>query len=50
MRSEEMSIIRLKNQNKPIREKGKPLGVAKSGIWCVIKQKEYWPVKQHQNA
>ena len=34
------AIIRLKNQNKPIREKEKTLGVAKSTVWNILKKKE----------
>ena len=46
MRSKELSlsvkqaIIRLKNQNKPIREIAKTLGVAKSTVWNILKKKE----------
>ena len=46
MRSKELSlsvkqaIIRLKNQNKPIREIAKTLGMAKSTIWNILKRKE----------
>ena len=46
MRSKKLSlsvkqaIIRLKNQNKPIREIAKTLGVAKSTIWNILKKKE----------
>ena len=46
MRSKELSlsvkqaIIRLKNQNKPIREIEKTLGVAKSTVWNILKKKE----------
>ena len=46
MRSKELSlsvkqaIIRLKNQNKPIREITKTLGVAKSTVWNILKKKE----------
>ena len=46
MRSKELSlsveqaIIRLKNQNKPIREIAKTLGVAKSIVWNILKKKE----------
>ena len=46
MRSKEQSlsvkqaIIRLKNQNKPIREMAKTLGVAKSTVWNILKKKE----------
>ena len=45
MRSKELSlsvkqaIIRLKNQNKPIREIAKTLGVAKSTVWNIHKRK-----------
>ena len=45
MRSKELSlsvkqaIIRLKNQNKPIREIAKTLGVAKSTVWNILKKK-----------
>ena len=44
MRSKELSlsvkqaIIRLKNQNKPIREMAKTLGVAKSTVWNILKK------------
>ena len=47
MRSKELSlsvkqaIIRLKNQNKPIREIAKTLGVAKSTVWNILKKKEH---------
>ena len=47
MRSKELSlsvkqaIIRLKNQNKPIREIAKILGVAKSTVWNILKKKEH---------
>ena len=34
------AIIRLKNQNKPIREIAKTLGVAKSTVWNILKKKE----------
>lgn len=46
MRSKELSlsvkqaIIRLKKQNKPIREIAKTLGVAKSTVWNILKKKE----------
>ena len=46
MRSKELSlsvkqaIIRLKNQNKPLREIAKTLGVAKSTVWNILKKKE----------
>ena len=46
MKSKELSlslkkaIIRLKNQNKPIREIAKTLGVAKSTVWYILKKKE----------
>ena len=46
MRSKELSlsvkqaIIRLKNQNEPIREIAKTLGVAKSTVWNILKKKE----------
>ena len=46
MRSKELSqsvkqaIVRLKNQNKPIREIAKTLGVAKSTVWNILKEKE----------
>ena len=46
MRSKELSlsvkqvIIMLKNQNKPIREIAKTLGVAKSTVWNILKKKE----------
>ena len=46
MRSKELSlpvkqaIIRLKNQNKPIREIAKTLGMAKSTVWTILKKKE----------
>ena len=46
MRSKELSlsvkqaIIRLKNQNKPIREIAKTLGAAKSTVWNILKKKE----------
>ena len=46
MRSKELSlsvkqaIIRLKNQNKPIREIAKTLDVAKSTVWNILKKKE----------
>ena len=46
MRSKELSlsmkraIIRLKNQNKPIREIANTLGVAKSTVWNILKKKE----------
>ena len=46
MRSKELSlsvkqtIIRLKNQNKLIREIAKTLGVAKSTVWNILKKKE----------
>ena len=38
--SVKQAIIRLKNQNKPIREIGKTLGVAKSTVWNILKKKE----------
>ena len=47
MKSKELSlpvkqdIIRLKNQNKPIREIAKTLGVAKSTIWHILKKTEH---------
>ena len=47
MRSKELSlsvkqaIIRLKKQNKPIREIAKTLGVAKSTVWNNFKKKEH---------
>ncbi len=46
MRSKELSlsvkqaIIRLKKQNKPIREIAKTLGVAKTTVWNILKKKE----------
>ena len=46
MRAKELSllvkqaIIRLKNQNKLIREKGKTLSVAKSTVWNILKKKK----------
>ena len=46
MRSKELSLsvkqamIRLKNQNKPIREIAKTLGMAKSTVWNILKKKE----------
>ena len=46
MRSKELSlsvkqaIIRLKKQNKPIREIAKTLGVAKSTVWNILEKKE----------
>ena len=46
MRSKDLSlsvrqaIIRLKNQNKPIREIAKTLGVAKSTVWNILKKKK----------
>ncbi len=46
MRSKERSlsvkqaIIRLKKQNKPIREIAKTLGVAKTTVWNILKKKE----------
>ena len=46
MRSKELSlsvkqaIIRLKNQNKPIREIAETLGVAKLTVWNILKKKE----------
>ena len=46
MRSKELSlsvkqaIIRLKNQNKPIREIAKTLRVTKSTVWNILKKKE----------
>ena len=46
MRSKELSlsvkqaIIRLKNQNKPIREIAKTLDVAKSTVWNILKKEE----------
>ena len=46
MRSKELSlsvkqaIIRLKNQNKPIREIAKTLDVAKSTVWNILKKKD----------
>ncbi len=46
MRSKELSlsvkqaIIRLKKQNKPIREIAKTLGVAKTTVWNSLKKKE----------
>ena len=46
MRSKELSlsvkqaIIRLKNQNKTIREIADTLGVAKSTVWYILKKKE----------
>ena len=52
MRSKELSlsvkqaIIRLKNQNKPIREIAKTLGMAKSTVWNILKKKE----QQHQKT
>ena len=47
MRSKQLSlsvkqaIMRLKNQNKPIKEKAKTLGVAKSTVWKILKKKEH---------
>ncbi len=47
MRSKELSlsvkqaIIRLKKQNKPIREIAKTLGVAKTTVWNILKKKEH---------
>ena len=38
--SVKQAIIRLKNQNKPIREIAKTLGVAKSTVWNILKNKE----------
>lgn len=35
------AIIRLKNQNKPIREIAKALGVVKSSVWNILKKKEH---------
>jgi hypothetical protein len=46
MKSKELSLpvkqamIRLKNQNKPIKEIAKTLGVAKLTIWYILKKKE----------
>ncbi len=46
MRSKELSlsvkqaIIRLKKQNKPIREIAKTLGMAKTTVWNILKKKE----------
>ena len=46
MRSKELSlsvkqaIIRLKKQNKPIREIAKTLGVDKTTVWNILKKKE----------
>ena len=46
MKSKELSlsvkqaIIRLKNRNKPNREIAKPLGLAKSTVWYILKKKE----------
>ncbi len=46
MRSKELSlsvkqaIIRLKKQNKPIRDRAKTLGVAKTTVWNILKKKE----------
>ncbi len=46
MRSKELSlsvkqaIIRLKKQNKPIREIAKTLGVVKTTVWNILKKKE----------
>ncbi len=46
MRSKELSlsvkqaIVRLKKQNKPIREIAKTLGVAKTTVWNILKKKE----------
>ena len=47
MKSKELSlsvkqaIIRLKHQNKPIREIAKTSGVAKTTVWYILKKKEY---------
>ena len=39
--SVKQAIIRLKNQNKPIREiRAKTLGVAKSTVWYILKKRE----------
>ena len=38
--SVKQAIIRLKNQNKQIREIAKTLGVAKSTVWNILKKKE----------
>ena len=34
------AIIRLKNQNKPIKEMANTLGVAKSTVWNILKKNE----------
>ena len=40
--SVKQAIIRLKNQNKPIREiRAKTLGVAKSTVWYILKKREH---------
>ena len=39
--SMKQAIIRLKNQNKPIREIAKTLGVTKSTVWNILKKKEH---------
>ena len=38
--SVKQAIIRMKNQNKPIREIAKTFGVAKSTVWNILKKKE----------
>ncbi len=56
MRSKELSlsvkqaIIRLKKQNKPIREIAKTLGVAKTTVWNILKKGTHRWAQQHQKT
>ncbi|XP_034045855.1 myb-like protein X [Thalassophryne amazonica] len=56
MKSKELSlpmkqdIIRLKNENKPIREIAKTLGVAKSTIWYILKKERNGQLRNYQRT
>ncbi len=47
---QKQAIIRLKKQNKPIREIAKTLGVAKTTVWNILKKGTHRWAQQHQKT